>query len=324
MTRIKPLMHRVHFIDRKVREGSFPNARTLAKEYEVSERTILRDIEYMRDMMECPLEYDAGKRGFFYTEPTFSLPSVHIGESELFALCIAERALEQYRSTPMYETLAGVFEKILAGLPGELTVNFSWLNPEISFLHRGLTEIAPAVWEEISTALYTRTVLEITHRKPGAEEATRRLVEPRHMVNYDGEWYLIAFCRTRKEVITFAISRIENVRRSKEQFRSPEGFDIRDYLGERFGIIREKEAYNVKIEFTAEAAPYVRERIWHATQEIRELPEGKIIISFAANSLREVKRWVMGWGSSARALAPQRLVDELREELKSACNRYES
>ncbi|MBN2077527.1 MAG: YafY family transcriptional regulator [Spirochaetes bacterium] len=322
MGRMKPLMHRVHFIDRKIRDGSYPNARSLAKEYEVSERTILRDIEYMRDMLDCPIEYDTGKRGYYYTESSFSIPAVHIGESELFALCVAERALEQYRATPLYETLARVFDKLVLALPGEVKVNYSWLNPEISFLHRGRTEIDPAVWEAIAAALTSRTVLRITHRKAGAEEATERFVEPRHMLNYDGEWYLIARCRTRNEEVTFAISRIENALPTGEPCRGPGDFDVTSYLGEHFGIVREGESHRVEVAFSPEAAPYVRERTWHGDQELRDLAGGGVVISFTTNSLVEVRRWVLGWGAAARALAPERLVEEIREELESALGKY--
>lgn len=322
MSRTKPLMHRIHFIDKKIREGTYPNARSLAKEYEVSDRTILRDIEYMRDMLDCPIEYDAGKRGYCYTEPSFSIPAVHIGESELFALCVAERALEQYRATPLYETLARVFDKLVLALPGEVKVNYSWLNPEISFLHRGQTEIDPAVWEEVAAALTSRRVLRITHRKAGAEEVTERLVEPRHMASYEGEWYLIARCRTRNEEVTFAMSRIERARRTEETYRIPGAFDIATYLGEHFGIVREGESHLVEVEFSPAAAPYVRERTWHGEQEIRDLAGGGIVIAFTTNSLVEVRRWVLGWGAAARVLSPLRLVEEIRKELEGAIGNY--
>jgi predicted DNA-binding transcriptional regulator YafY len=318
----KPLMARIRFIDGKIRDGKYPNARTLADEYEVSERTIHRDIEYMRDMLDCPIEYDKKRRGFYYSEPAFALPNVSIKESELFALCVAEKALEQYRGTPLYATLAAVFEKILGALPDEAHVHYAWLNPDVTFIQRSYTNIDYATWESVSTALYTRTLLRISHRKAGSDEATERIVEPYHMVSYDGEWYLIAYCRLRGQVLIFAVSRILSCEQLKDTFDRPVPFDLKEYLGDNFGITIEEEAYCIEIEFMPEAAPYVRERVWREGQKIIELPNGGIVLSFTVNSLREMKNWVLGWGSRARVLSPQVLVDEVKRDLQDMTKNY--
>lgn len=320
----KPLMARIRFIDGKIRDGRFPNARSLAEEYEVSERTIHRDIEYMRDMLDCPIEYENTKRGFYYSEPAFALPNVTIKESELFAMCVAEKALEQYQGTPLYATLANVYKKILGALPDEAHVHYSWLNPDVTFIQKSYTNIDYATWEAVSTALYTRSLLRISHRKAGSEEATERVVEPYHMVSYEGEWYLVAYCRLRGQVLIFAMSRIFSCEPMSETFDRPASFDLKQYLGQNFGITIEEESYNIEIEFMPESAPYVRGRVWHENQNIKELPDGRVVLSFSVNSLREIKGWVLSWGSRARVLSPQVLVDEVRRDLKDMADNYKS
>ena len=84
----------VLLIDQKIREGTAPNCGRLAQELEVSRRTILRDIDFMKYDLAAPLEYDPGKRGYVYSEPNWVMPSVRITEGELFALLVAEKALE--------------------------------------------------------------------------------------------------------------------------------------------------------------------------------------------------------------------------------------
>jgi predicted DNA-binding transcriptional regulator YafY len=318
----EPLMARIRFIDRKIRDGRFPNARSLAHEYEVSERTILRDIEYMRNMLDCPIEYDKKRRGFYYAEPAFALPNVSIRESELFALCVAEKALDQYRGTPLYGALASVFKKILSDLPEEMTVHYSWLNPDISFIVQSHTLIKHEIWETISTALYTRALLSIVHRKAGAGEATERIVEPYHMASYEGEWYLIAFCKLRKQILTFALSRIERAENLQETFVRPGSFRLDEYLGDNFGIMKEDKTHDVEIEFSSRASSYIRERIWREGQTIQESPDGGLLLRFKANSLKEVKRWVLGWGPMARVRAPSVLADEIMRDLRTAAENY--
>ena len=90
MKKYKPQHARLLFIDRRIHEKSYPNCRSLAAEYEVSVKTIQRDIDYMRIELNAPLEYSARERGFYYTEEQFQLPAMDIRESDLFAIYRAD------------------------------------------------------------------------------------------------------------------------------------------------------------------------------------------------------------------------------------------
>jgi predicted DNA-binding transcriptional regulator YafY len=100
------------FIDRKIREGKYPNCSSLGEEWEVSAKTIQRDIDYIKYELDAPLEYDAVKHGYYYTEEQFKMPAVTVSESDLFAVCIAELALEQFKQTPIHDKLVKVFDRI--------------------------------------------------------------------------------------------------------------------------------------------------------------------------------------------------------------------
>ncbi len=94
MAKFKPQYRRLIFIDQKIRQGMqvgrLPNCSSLAEEWEVSRKTIQRDLEYLRDELNAPLEYDAIQHGYYYTEENFRLPAIRIRQSDLFAICIAE------------------------------------------------------------------------------------------------------------------------------------------------------------------------------------------------------------------------------------------
>src|SRR5262245_54970784 len=97
--------------------GGFPNASHLAAALEVSTKSIHRDLEFIRDRLGLPLEYDAGRHGYFYSEPVAAFPTLQISEGELFALLVAEKALQQYRGTTFERPLLTAFQKIAASLP---------------------------------------------------------------------------------------------------------------------------------------------------------------------------------------------------------------
>ncbi len=68
-------MMRLH---QKLIAGDFPNCSKLSKELEVSAKTIQRDIDFMRDRLGLPIEYDQLHFGFVYTEPVTHFPSIEV------------------------------------------------------------------------------------------------------------------------------------------------------------------------------------------------------------------------------------------------------
>src|SRR5947207_2522703 len=123
-------MVRIH---QAVQSGGYPNATTLARELEVSTKSIQRDIEFMRDRLELPLEYHAIRRGFHYTEEVNAFPTMQITEGELVALVIAEKALEQYRGTQFEKPLLSAIRKIEQSLPDTISLNLAEVEQTISF-----------------------------------------------------------------------------------------------------------------------------------------------------------------------------------------------
>ena len=121
MPKFKPQHSRLLFIDKKIRDRTYPNCSSLAEEWEVSSKTIQRDIEYLRDMLDAPIAYSAKERGYFYTENSFSLPAFDLKDSDLFAICIADKLLQQYKNSPVYTRLQVVFSKIQQSLPGKVS-----------------------------------------------------------------------------------------------------------------------------------------------------------------------------------------------------------
>lgn len=318
----RPQHARLLFIDEKIRGGKFPNATTLAEDYEVSSRTITRDIEYMRDSLGAPIEYDSVRKGYYYTETNYFLPAIDIRESDFFAICITEQAIRQYENTPLYETLSAIFSRLREHLPESIRVNTTWIDTRFTFMHESFTTISPDVWEMISRGLRQRNRLRIIHRKAGSDDDVERTVDPYHIVNFRGEWYLIGYCHLRKSVLRFAMSRIHAARLLDDVYDIPADFNFSSFIGSSFGIMTEESEHRVRIRFTSDQAPYIAERRWHSGQEIIENNDGSAILSFTTNSLFEVKRWVLSWGKSAEVLEPAELVKQLAGEIKEMSDIY--
>ena len=323
MAKFKPQYARLLFIDRLVRDGRYPNCSTIAREYEVSVRSVARDIAFMKEMLDAPLEYDPAKKGYYYSEESYHLPDIGIRESDFFALMIAEKALSFYENTPLYGKLKSMFDRLISMLPDDMIVKTSWIDTRYTFMPESYVTIDPSVWENLSHALRFQKTVRIIHRSPGKKE-TARNVDPYHLACFRGEWYLVGYCHRKQEVLKFAVSRIRGAESTGKQFVMPADFRFEEYMGPNFGIMTDSEEYGVALRFSPECAPYIRERTWHKEQSLREEKNGGVILTFSTNSLLEVKRWVLSWGSGVIVLKPAVLSNLVRKELKGALEKYRS
>ncbi len=312
MAKFKPQHKRLLFIDSRIREGRFPNCFSLAEEYEVSRKTIQRDIEYMRHMLGAPIKYSPKKRGYYYSEEQYRLPAMKIKESELFAIYLADKLLEQYEGTPIYEGLRSVFEKIEDSLPEPIAIDRAGEQGRFTVLPSFSTVIDPGIWQTVVAGLRQGRQLDVLYRTPG-KGPTRRRIDPYHAVRYEGDWYLVGWCHLRGEIRTFSISRMLEARQTEKGFDVPEDFDFRRLAGSHFGVHWAPGEIRVRIRFDASVADYVKERRWHPSQEIEELEDGSLILAMTVNHLLELKRWVLSWGDAAEVLDPE----ELRKEMSA-------
>lgn len=296
----------------------FPNCSTLARHLEVSTKTVQRDLEFMRDRLNLPLEFDGVRNGYHYTEEVKSFPTLQITEGELFALLVAEKALQQYRGTPFEARLVGALRKLEQALPDAVSLNLAQWEQAISFRTTSEPLISvPPILEALTRAAQKRERLRIRYRKPGTKDAEERTVDPYQLANVDGDWYLFAFDHLRKAIRTFVPARIVSVDPTGETFVRPAKFELQKLLRDSFGVHSREGEFAVVVQFDERVSDYIREKKWHNSQQLIELPGGGVEMHLKLGSLQEVQRWVLGWEGAARVIAPP----ELAESVQAAARR---
>lgn len=287
----------------------------------MSARTILRDIEYMRDELGAPLEYDSAKRGYYYTEPQFQLPALKLSESDLFGIYLADKLLAQYQGTPVYDRLCSIFQKIRESLPEKITVDPVQEQNRLTVLPAWSTFVDPKVWETVIQCLRVSRQMRISYKTPG-KEPQERLVDPYHGIRSEGDWYVVGHCHLVKEIRTFSISRIVSAAKTEECFCIPKTFDFQKLFAGHFGVHIGEEDMAVQIRFEKEVAPYIEERKWHPNQVLEKLENGAIILSLTVNHRCDLQRWILSWGDQATILHPESFATETRELLERMCGNY--
>lgn len=322
-TASRPPLRRLAAIDRLIRDGRYPNARTAAVELEVHPRTIHRDLEFLQDSLSAPPAFCRRRNGWYYRDPDYALPLMRLTERELVALFLAERLLQQYRGTPYAGDLAGAFRKLTSSLTDEVTVDLGHLEDRFSFCQHAAGAGDTARFRQLARAVREGRQLRLTYWTASRNQSCTRVVDPYHLASVDGEWYLIGYCHLREEVRMFVPGRIRSLRETGVRVQRPADFRIEDYLDVSFRAVRGSGAtQRVRLRFAPEAARYVRERTWHPTQRLRERRDGSLELTLRVNHLLEVKRWVLSYGAACEVLEPEELREEICAELHRNLKRY--
>ena len=319
----KVRVNRVLMIDEAVRSGAYPTIEELASKSEVTKRTIERDIEYLRDMYQAPIEYSYEKRGYFYSEPNFFIKSVILTEGELFSIALFDRLLEQYQNTPIEAALRRIFAKIVKSMPERITVDTMLLSPQISVISDHQGYINPKAFENIFTALKTRRTIFFEYRPLQKKTYMARTVNPYHAICQRGNWYFIGYCHYKNEPRMFSFSRVRNVELTKKHFDIPKDFKSDDFFDKEMGVFASaRTAYTVELLIANEIGTYALERQWHDTQKVEQREDGSVYVKFTTTQMPEVLRWVLGQGHTVKALNPPELIEMIKAEVQKVENVY--
>ena len=257
-------------------------------------------------------------------QQTRDLPSINFPFFEVVSLLFLEDLADALEGTPFKDHLHAALRRISLTLPG----------PTLRFLRRAAHMYAPFVRgqksyaessqiiEDLNQAMLQRQVCRVTYLTVGSEKTKTYPIEPLRLFYFRGGLYLISRMAAYNQLITQAVERIQALELTEETFEIPRDLSVEERLEHSFGVIYE-DPFDVKVRFSPEQAPYIRERIWHPTQEIEEQEDGSIVLSLHAGGQYEIKSWILSHGASARVLEPDWLRDQIVEELRSGLESYQ-
>jgi predicted DNA-binding transcriptional regulator YafY len=305
---------RLYIIDQQIASGKFPNTGFLAEHLrepwgKISISTVSRDIEFMRDRLLAPIEYDALRRGYYYSEPNYRIPMGFSGSEELLALGMAKNILTLYRDTPIHDAAHHLLESITAPLVAE--GNSNWFENRIVVPRVPSASIPSDIWNPITTALRENRVLSFEYMGAYDEDYKPRRVRPYQLLFDTGLWYLYGFAEERKDIRVFSLCRIKNIALTQDSFSLPKDFDYRDNSAGFFGVFSGQQKRRFKIAFYGSSVAWVKDRTWAEDQKIVPAGDG-IIITFTSSQFDKVLEWVLSRGCTALPLEPESLAEAWR------------
>lgn len=300
------------------------SAAELAEEIECHPRTVYRDLEALQ-VAGFPIynEKVEGKGLWSLLDTVRHQIPIPFSLTELMALYFGSDMLKVFKDTVFYDSLESLFKKIKTTLPPE---SIKYLKTVEQTLHLGLKPFKEygkfrEIINRVHEAAIKKRSIEIVYYTMSRQKESRRKVDPYRIWFFSGTFYVIGFCHKRKEVRIFALDRIKMLHQTNDTFEVPEDFSLEDFVGPSFGVFQ-GEPVKVKVWFAPDVAGYIKEKIWHDSQQIEEGVDGSVIFEAEVAGTDEIKFWIMSWGSHALVLEPEYLKEEIRAEAEETAERY--
>ena len=289
----------------ELREREWTRGAALAGRYEVSLRTIYRDMLALSEA-GVPIISAAG-RGY-QLMPGYFLPPLHFTADEAsllsFGLDLARGAFDAGSSNAA-ET-AG--QKLRAALPEPRRLELDMLRQRTRLI---ADPPAAGPLTELRRALLERRVVNFEYHKPGSVPATRR-AQPQTLARVDGVWLLRALDLERQAARTFRVDRIERLHLSGEHF---------EHAQELPPAPDSEPRQTFLVWFPAALARPLRERpSFFQTEEAQEVPDG-LRVRLSSRDVASVLPWVLSWGGAARVLESAELRDAVRAQARAMLER---
>ncbi|HPJ89957.1 MAG TPA: transcriptional regulator [Thermotogota bacterium] len=231
-------LHRIKWLHERLLKNRFPNCRELSEQFEISRRQALRDVEYLKFSLSAPIEYSHQKRGYFYTDRSFSLPT--------FFLTREERNTLEYLAQ-QYSVMPGSSAKVMSDF-------FQRLSGRNTATTVSTTSSSLDYEEVICKAIAYQRKLKIVYRTAN-HAIDRRIVHPYKIIIRKDKSYLFAFCERRLDFRVFLIGRICELTISNEQYVFHPDFQENFDLTNRSFFTPQK--YTAKIAFSL--MPYLNQ-----------------------------------------------------------------
>jgi len=306
------------------------SADDLARELEVSRRTVFRDLN-MLELAHIPYYYDPDTGGYRISRHFF-LPPVSLTLTESLAILMMTGRLRSSTALPLMGQAARAAMKVESALPAGIREHVGSVLDRLHVdlgpvsRHEGLDDM----FDQLASAIVQRRACKLVYISFLEQEQIRLTVHPLRLVFVGRAWYVLAWSVRHKETRTFKLGRIRKLTVTDEVFSLPRrpggkadaGADAGDSLGrnifgQAWSMIPEGKVYDIHLHFDKKVAGNVAEVQWHASQQVQWNDDGSIEFHVAVDGLGEIMWWVLGYGDQVEVIAPP----ELRRRVGEAASR---
>lgn len=314
---------RFYRIQRMLRTRRFVPIADFLKDLEISRATFKRDIEYMRDRLHVPIEWDRDSGGYRYTDgaPERELPGLWLSPKEIHALLATEQLLDSLEPDILGAYLAPLRERLAAVL-GDNSHSVEEIRRRIRLLPIARRRADPRFMEEAATGVLTRRRLRITHFNRLTGERSAREVSPQRLVHYRNNWYLDTWCHLRNDVRSFSVDAIEAVEVLDAAAQEVDDATLDAILASGYGIFSGRQTQWASLRFTPLQSRWAAAEEWHPAQRGRLEADGSFVLEVPYSDPRELLMDILRYGPDVEVLSPPALREQVALRAAETVRRY--
>ncbi len=314
MSRAKRLNEMIMLVNRKKRF----TVGELAQEFEVSKRTILRDLQELSEM-GVPLYSESGPHGGYQVLNERILPPMVFSEDEAISIFFAIHALRHYLSLPFDIEYASIKKKFYLNLSGDIREAIDQMYNRVDFVSVPQQETIPSLRRLLDSSIHQEVL--IMDYETG-EKTSVRSIQPIGIYANDGKWYCPAYCFLRQDYRVFRCDRIKSLKH--DEVNAPIDLSTID-LKNRFYILHcNSETLKLHVELTKAGVEKYRTVNWpdiHVSK--RSDGSGYIKGTIAKHDLNFYSNNFIGYGEHAVIKEPVELISCIKETLQKVLNQYD-
>jgi predicted DNA-binding transcriptional regulator YafY len=285
----------------------------------ISRSRYFQDKSLLETAFGFKLRFNRAKGSYEILEDPY-LPIVDLKLSEAFALILAVRQLSasgDYILT--YEAIEGVKKIVASAQPVLRSFLQNVLNETV--LRQGFGCDA-SILESLRQACTEHHHVIITYEHYDQEALWRHAIDPYQLFFRRRALYLDAYDKGMRALRVFRVNRIKQV-----ELTGVRGVMVTDYsfanrFQDSFSAFVGEGGTTVKVRFSKRVAPYIRESLWHWSQRLTALPDGRLLYEVCVSYPKEVAWWAMSWGSEAEVLEPPELRAYVADEVRKLVGLY--
>jgi len=290
----------------------------LPDDYPKNPRTIRRDLEAL-EAGGFPLTADQvnGQTRWQLMEGVRNIPALGFSATELMSLIFSRNLLKPLEGTEIQASLNSVLNKAAAALPPSAHGYVRQMEQIFSVglgPHKNFRQHQETI-DRITQAIAQARTSQIRYYSASRNTTTRREVDPYRLWYAAGGLYLIGHCHLRKDVRMFAVERIRSISLTDHPYQLPLGFDVEEYVQDALMVMRGKRI-EVELLFSKPAAAWVKDKVWHPSQEVSVLKDGRLRMALKVADTAELVGWILSFGSQVRVVRPEALRQKVKEEVR--------
>jgi predicted DNA-binding transcriptional regulator YafY len=297
------------------------------KVLEVSRATFIRDIEYMRERLNAPIQWSKADGGYSYAAGKHirqqPLPGLWFNAEEAYALLMMQALLTEMQPgllgphiEPLKARLRAVIES--GNHPAQD------VESRIKLLNVAARPVPDRFFEIVAAALLGGQRLHIRYHGRTKDDVTEREVSPQQLMFHRGNWYLAAWCHKQEAMRSFSMDAIEGATALSKKSRSVPKKELNGFVGQGYGIFAGSDVRWAKLRFSKERARWVAQELWHPQQRLTHEPAGQVILEVPFTDTRELSMDILRHGRHVEVLEPLTLRSSVAGEIAAALKHYDT